>query len=60
MSYADLSQDDQVLLAISFVAANTEIPFELRTILGPEIVADILNPIGETDEKRLHAEGLSA
>ncbi len=43
--YADLTPDQQLLLAIEFHLSGSKIPQELADILGPELISDITNPI---------------
>ena len=45
MSYATLSTDKQVLLAIEFIATGAEIPSELVGLLGDDMIFEISNPI---------------
>jgi predicted dinucleotide-binding enzyme len=54
MSYSELSQDDVVLLAIKFVAVGGEVPSEIVTILGEDLIAEISNPTGETDDDQIN------
>lgn len=51
MSYSDLSQDDQLLTAIKFIAVGTDIPAELQEALGPELTEEVRNPLGVTNGK---------
>jgi hypothetical protein len=40
--YEHLDQDAQLLLAIRFYLSNTPIPQELKDLLGPDLINDIL------------------
>ena len=51
MSYADLSQDAAILLAIEFVAQDASMPLELSNLLGEALMHDIQNPVGEPYEQ---------
>ena len=43
--YKELSEIDQLLLAIEFHMNETTIPKELIDLLGEDLVSDITNPI---------------
>ena len=45
MMYQELSEYDQLLLAIEFHMNGTTIPKELADLLGNDLVSDITNPI---------------
>ena len=45
MMYQELSEYDQLLLAIEFHMNGTTIPKELVDLLGNDLVSDITNPI---------------
>ncbi len=57
MSYADLSQDDLVLLAIEFVAKQCPMPAQITELLGEELIYEIQNPVGEPNEETDNSEG---
>ena len=43
--YAELSQDDQLLIAIEFHLSGSKIPNELIGLLGEEVIKDITEPL---------------
>ena len=47
--YEDLSQYEQLLLAVQFHLSGSVIPQELSALLGEDLVADITNPIVNKD-----------
>lgn len=49
MAYSELSEPEQVLVAIGFVANGTDVPYELQELLGDELMQDITYPRGEID-----------
>jgi hypothetical protein len=50
MDYADLSVSEQIVLSVEFLGRGLDIPLELQTLLGPELLGDILHP--ETQDDR--------
>lgn len=45
-AYAELSEEDQILLAIECIARGTPIPSAVKAALGSELITQIENPKG--------------
>lgn len=52
MAYSDLAIEDQILLAAGFVGRGLEVPEEIKTNLGPDLLWEIENPETPNDRNQ--------
>jgi hypothetical protein len=44
MNYSDLTVSEQILLSVEFLGRGLDIPLDLKTCLGSELLEEISNP----------------